>query len=251
MVPLKNKRIELERQRPYTQLVRSQRWHLVLLAAYILFAARMERRPLLNPGHALALCGLVVATALIVWRSLSRTERGLWCALAIFLLAAEVHEARAFRKAEQTFLVCFLHPDGSAVLQRVGTANLRDVTVRVIDSVDLHALHAAHSEDLNAFRAAVQTVQMGSFLAENTKSGSFKPLQAHGDRMRYQLFFSADNGSWWEAIEMQKVQGHWSQALRVWRYQGPTPVMLYQSADPELAHVSDGPRWQWAEDMLQ
>ncbi len=226
----------------------SRLWGPLLLTGYFLFAIKLEHRHLHHPGHALAFCGVVMATALMRAGRSSRFERVAWALLVVFLLGAEVREARAYRLSERTFLYCDLQRDGKAQITRVGASELRDVTMRVVDFNDLHALHVRRSDDLSDFQAVFQTVQLGNFLSEGQKDTILLPPKAHGDLIRYRIRFTASNGNWWEDVEMRKRGDLWLQALRVRRFQGSTPHTLFELAEPGFNELK-GSNWKWASEL--
>lgn len=224
-------------------------WGALLLLGYALFAAKLELRHLHRPGHALAFFGVVLVTALLRFSHAARWERVGWGVLALAVLAIEAQVAVAYRVSERTFVYCHVEQNGRAEAIRVGPTGLRDVTMRVIDFDDLHGLHERKSDDVSEFALYMQTVQLGNFLEETQKSTSMEPLKTHGDLVRYRIGFTASNGSWWEDVMMRRKEGHWYQALRISRFEGPSPKVIYQTADAGFPSADNSAQWRWTSEL--
>lgn len=228
----------------------SRLWGAALVSVSLLVIAGVESRPIQHPGHSLVLLGFVIATALIRYNRSTRVERVAWAIIAVGLIGAEVHEARARRKEEQTFLYCQINRDGTVRIERHGNAKLLDVTMRAVDHYDLHALHVRRSEDGSEYQDVYQTVRLGTFPAEGAETKTLRPMQIHGDVIRYRISFSASNGLWWEDMQMRRVNGRWFQAYRIRRYHGSTPRTLMEVTDPGFPGGTHGLDWDWTSESL-
>ena len=198
------------------------------------------------PGYALsafALAGII----LIARADVSRPEEKLlWVLICAVLLFAECRVARRGRVDAQSYLLCTF-TNGAALVTLQGTVNVRSASMHVVNQVDLNAFKASQSVDGEQYNRLFQAVPLGDFSVGQRKLFCLKPLQTSGDIAHYRVWFDALNGSWWEDIQVRVVRGEQVQALRVLRYQGSTPKMLFEHEDPGFPRSAEhGVDWSWA-----
>jgi hypothetical protein len=86
-----------------------------------------------------------------------------------------------------------------------------------------------------------QTLQMSkAFTVGNMSPNSASPMQVwhlpDADRQNYNIFFSARNGFWSQALRFKRVSGSWKSATQVTKtiLGSDEPPLLYERIDPEF-----------------
>ncbi|MGI4827235.1 MAG: hypothetical protein ACRYFU_03455 [Janthinobacterium lividum] len=198
------------------------------------------------PGYCLSAL-VLVGMILTVRADVSRFgEKLLWVFIGVALLLAEVRVAQRGRVDANSYLLCTFS-EGAALVGLQGTADIHSAYMHVVDQFGLNAFKVSQSGDGDQYSRLFQDIPLGDFSKGQHKLLYLRPLQMAGSVAHYRVRFDAENGKWWEDIQIRVIGGEQVQALRVLRYRGLTPEVLFEHEDPGFPRSAENRvDWSWA-----
>lgn len=198
------------------------------------------------PGYSLAALALLGIILAIRVEESQPGEQLIWVLVGAVLLATEIRVAHEASVNAKSYLFCQLYQNG-ALVELQGTAIVRSASMHVLNQDALNAFKESQSRDGGQYSRLFQNIPVGDFAAGQHKSFCLQPIQTVRNPARYRVRFDAENGSWWEDIQIRLVHGRQIQALRVLRYRGLAPEVLFEQDDPAFPRGLGGRvDWSWA-----
>src|SRR5262249_12230509 len=123
-------------------------------------------------------------------------------------------------------------PPGSMSVTHIGEHTLYNVSLRICDVDALDRAGKSNHPPKNLFRSAF-SCQLGDLLPGHAYPISGGPFdEANSDARRFNVFFTARNGSFFQLLRFRKIDNVWMIATKVQLSNGQIPYQHIQEGFP-------------------